>query len=82
MVEKTCLKLHRLQLSPEMFIAIEYSADRYMSWTTAREIANVSWESAPMLTDDLVRILRARGWHTTDIGDELNEARAQSGPVA
>ena len=76
------LKLRRVASKPERHIALEYESVQYQSWARVRDIPNVSWQSEPMDTDDLVSMLRGRGWHPTDIGDELNEARLYTGPEA
>ena len=74
------LKLRRVALSPEVLTAFEYNSDRYCSWAHVSELPNVTWHSEPMLTDDLVAVLRKRGWHPTDIGDEIDEARKYQSP--
>ena len=76
------LKLRRVALNPERHQAFEYESDQYRSWARFKDIPGVVWQSDPMETDELVSVLRSRGWHPTDIGDELDEARLHTGPEA
>jgi hypothetical protein len=39
----------------------------------------IVWEAdSPFETANLIKVLRDRGWHLTDIADELDEARRTS----
>ena len=73
------LKISRVNLAPETYTAFEYESERYMSWAHARTIPAIQWESGPVKIDELVVLLESRGWHQTDIGDELDEARKAPG---
>lgn len=73
------LKLRQAGKSPESFVALEYESDKYLSYAHVTEIPDVSWQSPPLPTEAVIALLRDRGWHTTDIGDELDEARRYAG---
>lgn len=78
----TYLKLRRVSLTPETFMAMEYSSDIYVSWARAQTLPDVQWQSDPLSVDELIALLVSRGWHQTDIGDELDEALEFTGPKA
>ena len=78
----TYLKLRRVGLAPESFIAMEYSSDVYVSWAHAQTLLYVGWQSDSLSADELVTLLGSRGWNQIDIGDELDEARKFTGPEA
>lgn len=69
------LKLRQTGQTPECFIAYEYESDEYISYAFYNEIPNVLWRSVPFETEEIIGMLRKRGWHQTDICDELAEAR-------
>ena len=60
---------------PETVKAFEYESEIHLSQARVPALPSVSWESDALATDELVELLRARGWHTTDIGDALHETR-------
>ena len=74
----TRLKLRQIGRAPECFLALEYESDMYLSYAHVKEIPNIVWQSDSLETEALVQLLRERGWHPTDIGDELDEARRHS----
>jgi hypothetical protein len=69
------LKLRIVGGSLECFVAIEYESDTYFSYASGSKIPSITWQSSPHSTEAVIGLLRERGWHTTDIGDELDEAR-------
>ena len=69
------LKLKLTSSSPESLMAMEYECDSYFSYARGSEVPNVSWQSPALPTEAVIGLLRQRGWHTTDIADELSEAR-------
>jgi hypothetical protein len=71
----THLKLIKLTDSPERFVAFEYESDIYLAYSRTTQFPNISWQSGELSTDEVAGVLRNRGWHTTDIGDEFDEAR-------
>jgi hypothetical protein len=68
---RTCL----VGTCPETVKAFEYQSDIYLSQARVPVLPSVSWESDALETEKLIEVLRNRGWHTTDIGDALNEPR-------
>ena len=78
----TRLKLKLVTRAPERFVAMEYESDRYLSYAHVTEIPNIQWQSSPLDTEAVAGLLRDRGWHTTDIGDELAEAREYADAAA
>jgi len=78
----TRLKLRQVCQVPERFVALEYESDKYLSYAFVREIPNIVWESEPLETELVAQLLLARGWHQTDIGDEICEARQYARPAA
>ena len=76
------LKLRHVPLSPEAFVAFEYDSDRYWSWAHRTDFSNITWQSDAMPIEALATLLRGRGWHTTDIGDEIDEAQKYTRPEA
>jgi hypothetical protein len=73
------LKLRIVDLEPETLQALEYESPMYLSYSHVTEIPNVAWESEPMTVEPLLAFLGKRGWHPTDIADELDEARTPEG---
>jgi hypothetical protein len=71
----THLKLRKLNDSPERFVAFEYESDTYLAYSHTTEFPNIRWQSGELGTDEVAEVLRNRGWHTTDVGDEFDEAR-------
>jgi hypothetical protein len=61
--------------SPETVKAFEYESGIYLSQDRVPALPSVSWESDALETEKLIEVLRSRGWHTTDIGDALDEPR-------
>ena len=78
----THLKLRQVSQEPEKFVALEYESDKYLSYAFFQEIPNIVWESEPMETEQVAQLLLNRGWHQTDIGDEVCEARKYARPAA
>ena len=76
------LKLRWSDLQPERFAAMEYASPVYVSWTHDSTLPDVRWQSEPLPVDALLTLLASRGWHQTDIGDELDEARRYTRPEA
>ena len=76
----TYLKLRQTRQVPERFVALEYESDKYLSYAFVQEIPNVAWKSGTLGTEAIIELLRNRGWHQTDIGDELSEARKYARP--
>jgi len=72
------LKLRKVGRSPECFVAMEYESDAYLSYAYVAEMLDISWQSSSLSTEAIIALLRDRGWHVTDIGDELDEARKYS----
>jgi hypothetical protein len=60
---------------PEIVKAFEYESEIYLSQARVPVLPSVSWESDALETKELIELLRTRGWHTTDIGDALDETR-------
>ena len=75
------LKLRLASPCPETFTAYEYESDIYLSWAHMRELPNVTWQSDSLGTEQITQLLASRGWHQTDIGDELDEARTANQEV-
>ena len=61
--------------SPETMRAFEYESATYLSQVKVPELPSTSWQSDPLQAKELIGQLRHRGWHTTDIGDAMDEAR-------
>ena len=59
--------------SSNEFVAYEYRSDIYLNRNFP--LSDVSWDSGPKEAEQLIAELCARGWHSTDIGDALDEAR-------
>lgn len=71
---KKYLRIHISSGQPERCSAIEFLSEQYLPRNIAPE--HVVWETAcALVTPELIAVLRDRGWHQTDIGDELDEAR-------
>ena len=60
---------------PETMKAFEYESHIYLSQDRFPVLPATIWQSETLETQDLIGQLRDRGWHTTDIGDALDEAR-------
>lgn len=59
-----------------MFAAIEYVADGYISAERPVPEDLIAWQQVdPIPTSHLIDLLVRRGWHLTDVGDALHEAR-------
>ena len=71
----THLKLRQVRTAPDWFVAFEYESDTYLSYARTTEFPNIRWQSDELGEVDVADVLRERGWHSTDIGDELDEAR-------
>lgn len=69
------LRLHVVTSSPETVLAQEYESGIYLSREAAPILPAAVWESDIFPTEQLAILLQKRGWHQTDIGDELNDAR-------
>ncbi len=76
------LRARLVQITPETMKAMEYESDMYLNQIDVPELPSITWESSPLLTEELIGHLRKRGWHPTDIGDALHEARVANGREA
>ena len=72
------LRISILGTRPETALAQEYNSNSYILRGDSPELLVVTWESDALPTESLIGLLLQRGWHQTDIGDELDEARAYS----
>ena len=70
------LRIHVATTSPETASAQEYQSDVYLSRPALPALSAVVWETGALPIEQLAVLLRERGWHQTDIGDELSVARA------
>lgn len=67
--------LRILRQSPHMFKAIEYVSPMFRRYDIEVSVDSIQWASEEMSAESLITILRERGWHQTDIGDALHDAR-------
>lgn len=71
---RKCLRIFISPEQPERCTAIEFLAERYVPRNVTPE--QIVWRAPDALaTSEIIDILRDRGWHQTDIFDELDEAR-------
>ena len=68
--------------APETMKAFEYESHIHLSQDQYPVLPAATWESDTLETQKLIERLRARGWHTTDIGDALDVARTTHGHEA
>jgi hypothetical protein len=69
------LKLRQVASAPDRFVAFEYESDAYLSYAHTTDFPNIRWQSGELGDVAVAEVLQNRGWHTTDIGDEFDEAR-------
>ena len=72
------LRLRVVGTQPEIVLAQEYESHESLSYIAIPELASATWASESLPTESIIELLRGRGWHQTDIYDELDEARASS----
>ena len=73
----TFVKLRQITKSPDRYIAFEYESNIYCSYSRTKVFPNVRWQSDELGESAIIEVLCNRGWHTTDIGDEFDEAHKQ-----
>lgn len=61
-----------------VFRAIEYNATSFQPEEVDVPLNLVVWRSEALSVDELIKLLLSRGWHQTDIGDALHEARRRA----
>jgi hypothetical protein len=66
----------------DQFSAVEYCSVSFIPQEAGLVRESVRWESPVFPAAALIDSLHSRGWHQTDIGDALREARKQLDPAA
>lgn len=71
---KTYLRIVRQ--SSGMFEAIEYVSPMFKHYEIEVSVDSIQWVSEKISAETLITVLLERGWHQTDIGDALHDARS------
>jgi hypothetical protein len=58
--------------------AVEYESEIFLKHEIPIPVESRKWEARFVGTEELITALYSRGWHQTDIGDALFEARQQA----
>ena len=58
-----------------LYEAVEYESEIFLRQEIPIPVESKKWEAMFVETEELIDALRFRGWHQTDIGDALFEAR-------
>lgn len=79
MTTKVYLRIYLVSKEPEMCLALEYKASQFKRHEIDVNASDLVWKlDEPLRTSDLIDLLLLRGWHQTDIGDALSEARIEA----